>query len=187
MLGGGSKNCFTSQGCGTVFELVREAKGHWKHQILYSFTGGGEGYFPNGVIVDNAGVLYGTTQLGGDQGCGNSENPGCGTIFALTRTTDHGWKHHRILAFPPGDGQNPGASLAADSSGNFYGTAPRGGAFADNVGGIVFKLDRQANGGWKESILHSFGGPNDGESPAGNLIIDASGSIYGITPTQMKP
>jgi hypothetical protein len=182
--GGGSESCFDSDGCGTVFELVREGSRKWKHRIVYAFENNEIGDAPNGIVIDNAGVLYGTTLLGGNQGCSTAvdyEVPGCGTIFALTATPDHGWKYHQVLAFPYGDGQNPAAGLVPDGSGNLYGTTPYGGAFADNGGGVVFKLGRGANGGWSERLLHSFGGPNDGQLPAGNLIFDTSGSIYGVT------
>jgi uncharacterized repeat protein (TIGR03803 family) len=51
---------------GTVFELTPSAGGTWTETILYGFTGGADGGAPlYGVIMDNAGNLYGTTPLGG--------------------------------------------------------------------------------------------------------------------------
>jgi uncharacterized repeat protein (TIGR03803 family) len=181
--GGVSGSCFDSRGCGTVFQLAREGEGHWKHSIVYAFKSNEAGDVPNGIVIDNAGILHGTTQLGGDQGCEvNPDVVGCGIIFTATGTPDHGWQYHQVLAFSSGDGQGPEASLVADSSGNFYGTTPFGGAFAANEGGIVFKLTHEVDGNWKETILHSFGGgPHDATSPAGNLIIDSSGNLYGVT------
>lgn len=34
--------------------------------VLYSFTGGSDGATPNGVVLDSAGNLYGTTLNGGN-------------------------------------------------------------------------------------------------------------------------
>jgi uncharacterized repeat protein (TIGR03803 family) len=44
--------------------------------------------------------------------------------------------------------------------------------------GIVFKLSSSGT----ETILYSFqGGPSDGESPQGGLVMDSSGNLYGTT------
>jgi uncharacterized repeat protein (TIGR03803 family) len=53
-------------GAGTVFKLTLGAKNTWTHTVLYSFTGGIDGGEPtSGVVFDNAGNLYGTTNTGG--------------------------------------------------------------------------------------------------------------------------
>ena len=83
-----------------------------------------------------------------------------------------------MLVLAVGDGQKPQGQLSADSSGSLFGTAASGGAYN---GGIVFELAQKSNRAWKETILHSFGGPHDGFAPAGNLLFDSSGSIYGVT------
>src|ERR1700680_2269011 len=67
--------------------------------------------------------------------------------------------------------------LISDSSGSLYGETSWGGAYS---GGIVFKLSRESNGVWKETILHSFGGPNDSYEPVGILVLDGSGNLYGV-------
>src|SRR5208283_5900999 len=46
-------------GYGTVFQLTPSGSG-WTESILYAFSGS-DGAYPNGVIFDNAGNLYGTT------------------------------------------------------------------------------------------------------------------------------
>jgi hypothetical protein len=43
---------------------------------------------------------------------------------------------------------------------------------------MVFKLTPPD---WEETILYAFTGGNDGEYPAGSLIFDAKGSLYGTT------
>lgn len=51
---------------GTVFKLSPGAKNTWTNKVLYSFTGGTDGNLPtSGVVLDNAGNLYGTTNKGG--------------------------------------------------------------------------------------------------------------------------
>jgi uncharacterized repeat protein (TIGR03803 family) len=53
-----------------------------------------------------------------------------------------------------GDGENPIAGLTLDTTGNLYGTTIFGGA--NGGGGTVFKLAPNADGSWRESVLHSF-------------------------------
>ena len=45
--------------------------------------------------------------------------------------------------------------------------------------GTVYQL-MPSNGGWVENVLVNFDGAN-GSGPFGNLIIDASGNLYGTT------
>lgn len=68
-----------------------------------------------------------------------------------------------------------GAAETRDSSGNVYGTTASGGSFNR---GTVYRL---APDGTK-TILHSFtGGPRDGATPVGNLVLDNAGHVYGTT------
>jgi hypothetical protein len=53
--------------------------------VLYTFTGGTDGAFPNAVLLDSAGNLYGSTGNGGMKSLGCPYNyPGCGVVFKLT-------------------------------------------------------------------------------------------------------
>jgi uncharacterized repeat protein (TIGR03803 family) len=70
------------------------------------------------------------------------------------------------------DGAMPGAALAADPAGNFYGTTASGGAYGK---GVVFRLAPDGT----ETVLHAFTGGSDGASPAGRLTLDAAGNLYG--------
>jgi hypothetical protein len=46
----------------------------------------------------------------------------------------------------------------------------------------VFELSPSAGGAWTEKVLHSFGrDSSDGAAPYGNLIIDSTGTLYGMT------
>ena len=76
------------------------------------------------------------------------------------------------------DGGFPQSALVRDTAGNFYGTASEGGAAGF---GNVFKLARAKSGGWTETVLYSFAGGADGSDPAGELIFDAAGNLYGTT------
>ena len=60
--------------------------------------------------------------------------------------------------------------------GKLYGTTHNGGAAG---AGTVFELSPNGRGGWNESLLHSFTGGADGESPFGNVIFDRQGNLYG--------
>ena len=52
-----------------VYQLTPGYTG-WSQSVLYSFTGGADGGFPESTVtIDNAGNLYGTTVAGG-QRCG---------------------------------------------------------------------------------------------------------------------
>jgi uncharacterized repeat protein (TIGR03803 family) len=71
--------------------------------------------------------------------------------------------------------------LIRDAAGNLYGTASQGGKTRRSCllagCGVVFKL----NPAGQETILHTFTGPPDGETPMGSLVQDAAGNLYGIT------
>jgi hypothetical protein len=77
------------------------------------------------------------------------------------------------------DGGNPQGPLAADASGNLYGSAQTGGLGY----GVIFKLAPPAAQGeaWTESVLYSFTNGADGAAPAGGLVLDGKGNLYGVT------
>jgi uncharacterized repeat protein (TIGR03803 family) len=75
------------------------------------------------------------------------------------------------------DGADPSSSLISDGAGNFYGTTVYGGK---RDLGSVFELS--PNGGWNETVLHSFTGGKDGEYPRFSpLMFDSAGNLYGTT------
>ncbi len=152
-------------GWGTVFKVSASGT----ETVFYTFQGGNDGAQPfAGLIRDSAGNLYGTTDLGG--GCPNAID-GCGTIFRLS-PTGHETVLHRFQGSP--DGMFPFGSLVRDSAGNLYGTTTGGGAYGL---GTVFKLSAAG----QFTLMYNFTGGNDGTSPAGTLVRDASGNLYGTT------
>jgi uncharacterized repeat protein (TIGR03803 family) len=146
---------------GTVFKIDPTGA----ETVLYNFTGGADGEFPQtGLVRDSAGNLYGTV------------GSNFGEVFKL----DTSGKETTLYTFLGGsDGGFLHGDLVRDSAGNLYGTAISGGdtncaAFGR---GVVFKVDPNGN----ETVLHSFTGP-DGVEPFGNLVQDTAGNIYGIAP-----
>ena len=155
---------------------------------LFSFNNADGGFPASGFIADSNGNLYGTA-LGGGQLNGAcsaiyAQYPGCGVVYKLTPPAkgQTAWAQSVLYAFQGGaDGGNPSGNLVADGHGDLYGTAQFGGA---NGNGVVFKLTPPASstGQWTETVLYNFqGGPGDGATPSGDLLIDSAGALYGTT------
>jgi uncharacterized repeat protein (TIGR03803 family) len=156
---------FGGLGNGVVFELVRSGSG-WSESTLYEFGGALDGGLPlAGVILDNAGNVYGDTVQGGTEGGG--------VAFELSRSGG-GWTYAVLSNF---NGILNG-ELAFDSAGNLYGTTYGGGAFG---GGLIFKLS-ESGGVWTQTAIYNFTA-GTGDSPIGGVTFDASGNYYG-TATQ---
>src|SRR5271169_2414365 len=113
----GSANCpglNPPTGCGVVFELSPPSggTGPWTETVLYTFTGGADGAYPQASLVfDTKGNLYGTTSSGGStsgtvcQGIG-----GCGVVFELSppKSGSGPWTESPIYTFTGGsDGAVP--------------------------------------------------------------------------------
>jgi uncharacterized repeat protein (TIGR03803 family) len=145
--------------------------------VLYMFQGGSDGGLPSaGLIADSAGNLYGTAMAGGVGSCLSFS--GCGVVFELANNNG-AWVETPLYAFTGGhDGGHPVAGLIADKAGDFYGTTEVGGA---KYLGIVFRLAKDKDGGYTETVLHGFAGGKDGEYPFASLIADKNGDLYGTT------
>jgi uncharacterized repeat protein (TIGR03803 family) len=148
--------------------LLTLSGGAQTYTVLYSFTGGTDGAMPvGGVILDEAGNLYGTTFGLGSLGDGDQ----LGTVFELSP----GGNFTLLHGFGPesSGGEDPMATLVRDSAGNLYGTTPNGGL---NYG-TVFKVDNEGN----FSLLYSFTGQADGYYPSAPVTPDPAGNLYGTT------
>jgi uncharacterized repeat protein (TIGR03803 family) len=78
------------------------------------------------------------------------------------------------------DGFYPESGLIADANGNLFGTTAAGGASA-HAYGTVFEVAKTSSGYASTPItLVRFGGAN-GAFPAGALIMDANGDLFGTT------
>ena len=155
--GGGSKNCYPTNGCGTVYEITPEGA----FTTVYSFN---EAAGPSQVLQATDGNFYGTTNYGG---LSTNCNSGCGTVFQLTPdgvlTT--------VYSFGGSDGSQPDGIIQA-SDRNFYGFTLGGGASGY---GTIFKV----TAGGTLTTLYSFSG-TDGIEPT-SLIQAKRGSFYGLT------
>jgi uncharacterized repeat protein (TIGR03803 family) len=145
-------------------------------KTLYTFKGGNkDGGLPTaGVILDAAGNLYGTVEVGG----GHSS----GAVFELTPGAG-GWTKHVLHVFTGTDGAHPDASLTLDAAGNLYGTTGCCGYLGHGLSepGVVFELTPNSDGTWVERTLYKFTGGTDGGTPNGSLIFDQGGNLYGTT------
>jgi uncharacterized repeat protein (TIGR03803 family) len=107
-------------------------------------------------------------------GCGGSQSPASVTPQGLSPQQSHAkavYSSLHVFGRSKGDGTYPQADLI-DLKGTLYGTTSAGGA---SGGGTVFSITTSG----KETVLHSFGGP-DGAEPMGRLL-NVNGMLYGTT------
>ena len=159
---------------GTVFKLDQAGK----VSIIHNFLAGSDGENPclTDLISDAAGNLYGTTSQGGT-------NPilcSCGVVFKLGPSAQETILHRFTQG--PNDGTFPEAGLVRDPAGNLYGTTFFGGnvcrySNADGGCGTIFRISPTG----KETILYNFTGGAEGANPAGRLLLDSAGNLYGTT------
>jgi uncharacterized repeat protein (TIGR03803 family) len=155
-------------GNGTVFRL--DPSGHEK--VLYNFCSAAncaDGAGPVGIIRDAVGNFYGATGGGG--------NSGYGTVFKLDKAGHETVLYSFCSAANCADGASPPAGVIQDAAGSLYGTTTWNG---NAGGGTAFRLDKAGN----LTVLHTFcfsGNCADGANPAGGLIQDAGGYLYGTT------
>ena len=80
----------------------------------------------------------------------------------------------------PSDGSFPTAGLVFDRYGVAYGTTTSGGTYGS---GTVFMMSPPTTGnvGWTETVLYNFAGGVDGGGPFAGVVLDKTGSLYGVT------
>jgi uncharacterized repeat protein (TIGR03803 family) len=152
-------------------------------QVLYTFTGGTDGAYPDATVTfDRAGNLYGTTYGH------NSE----GGVYELQKYGSS-WVFKSLYNFQPeNDGSGPQAPVVFGPDGTLYGTTMYGGNECYSSGcGTVFNLQPPARicsrveCPWTEHQLYWFRGSgemNDGYHPgSGPLVFDSAGNLYGTT------
>ena len=177
-LGGTTICAVNNNGCGGIYKLTHGTSG-WAESNLYSFTNGTDGSNPAATLLrDSAGNLFTTTINGGQ---------GAGSVFELSPASGGSFNGHVLYDFPVlSEGMVPYSGLTPDGLGNYYGTTSTGGINAGCIYfsgcGTVFKLSPNGKGGWLETVIYAFTGKNgDGLFPTGNLLLDASGNLYGTT------
>ena len=168
MLGSASPTCFQSQG---------------NLQILHDFTPQQVGTSgPAGVIIDNAGNLYGAAPNGGDNDAGYA--------FKLSRLS--GWLLDPLFSFLGGNTGDQPVGLIMGRNGSLYGGAQGGiqncGSDGSQYCGLVYNLRPKpticgtALCGWNETVPYRFSSGSDG-SGAIVSVSDQAGNLYGTTYT----
>ncbi len=162
-------------------------------RVLYSFgsnpNDGTTPLYSTSPILDAKGNIFGVTLYGGTFDGG--------TVFEVSPNSDGTWSETILYDFCTEAGGGtcpngglPGGGLVEDAKGNLYGVAAEGGApcaLLGNLGcGVVYKLSPPSlpGGAWTETVIHSFCQVNrcaDGGGPAGKLILDKAGNLYGTT------
>jgi len=179
--GGGSACGSQNMGCGTVFKLTpppsfcRMVLCPWTETVIYRAASPSDpSTFIGGVILDNAGNIYGMSFGGGS---GNCFGMGCGTVYKLTPSGGT-YTVSVLYSFQGGnDGAAPSGDLAMDAAGNLYGAATYGGQHGF---GTVFKLVHSA-GGYTFQLLYTFTNGADGSAPQGSVVLDSAGNLYGTS------
>jgi uncharacterized repeat protein (TIGR03803 family) len=144
-----------ANGYGVVYKLTPGQSG-WTETVLYSFANSPDGANPvNGVLLDTAGNLYGTTFSGG--------STGNGTVYELTSSGGK-WTDKVIANI-----SSTYSGLTMDAKGNIFGTTYR----------AVFKMVPNGKGGWNLSKIFTF--PKAGTNPNGTPVVDGAGNVYGTT------
>jgi uncharacterized repeat protein (TIGR03803 family) len=158
--------------CGVAFELTPGSGGSWIENVIHAFSNDNGGYNPtSGLVFDKTGNLYGTTRSNSQSGLG-------GIVFELTPGSND-WTETVIYTLPDASlCCFPGPNMIIDAAGNLYGASVGGGSASL---GMVFRLSPRPGGLWTETTLHSFLGGRDGQDPAGSLIFDPAGNLYGTT------
>ncbi|HWY22560.1 MAG TPA: choice-of-anchor tandem repeat GloVer-containing protein [Candidatus Acidoferrum sp.] len=151
---------------GIVYQLTPESNGTWAEKLIYPFTSAGVSGPAGNLVLDSAGNLYSVCAF---------------CIFELMPGPNGTWTEKTLYTFQGGpDGAYPEA-VVSDKAGNLFGTTYSGGVHH----GTVFELSHGANGTWSERVLHRFQPDGvDGVFPQfATLAIDASGNLYGTTPS----
>jgi uncharacterized repeat protein (TIGR03803 family) len=156
-------------GYGTTFSLTLGGK----ETVLHTFDGA-DGESPEGSLVrDKNGNIFGITHTGGS----STDNPlcpgGCGTLYEIS-ASDVMTTLHNFGGV--GDGAYLAAGVVIDLNGNLYGATILGGNSTCGCG-TVFKISPSG----EELFLYSFPGGAEGIQPAGGVVLDGKGNLYGVT------
>jgi uncharacterized repeat protein (TIGR03803 family) len=144
---------------GSVYKLSNSG-GVWTETTLWAFTGGADGFFPNGgVTFDRSGNLYGTMDTG---------------VFEVS-PSGGGWTETVLHTFQiETEGLSSLAGVIFDNAGNLYSDTFGGGP---EEGGTVFEMT-PGGGSWNFQVLYPF---NRGNGTVGTgLIFDNAGNLYGV-------
>ncbi|MGC2112003.1 MAG: choice-of-anchor tandem repeat GloVer-containing protein [Candidatus Korobacteraceae bacterium] len=147
---------------GSVYKLTNSG-GVWTETTLWAFTGGADGFFPNGgVVFDRSGNLYGTMNTG---------------VFELS-PSGGGWTESVIHTFQyQVEGLSSESNMIFDNAGNLYSSTFTQGPSQD---GTVFEMT-PSSGSWNLQVIHPVG-----HTIGSSLNFDAAGNLYGVTITDQS-
>jgi len=160
---------------GTVFEIAKTSVGYANTATtLVSFDDANGANPWDGLILDNNGNLFGTTESGGAYSGG--------TAFEIIDTPSGYASVPTTLVSFNGTGVGPRAGLLTDANGDLFGTTTHGAWYQMYyIGGAVFEIAKTGTGyASTPTALVGFYG-SDGSNPCGGLIADASGNLFGTT------
>jgi uncharacterized repeat protein (TIGR03803 family) len=147
-----------------IFKLHDSAQRGWVGTVFQSFPPNVGGLPSGSLTFGTDGNLYAGTTTGG---------LGYGGVYKLTPSGKMTW----LYSFTDGaDGWGAG-DVTFDKAGNLYGITGGTGY------GSIFKLTRPSSGQttWTENVLYTFSDGADGGGPAGALVVDDAGNVYGTT------
>jgi len=155
---------------GTVFQLLSNGQASDLHSFGGWVTGDGASPF-SGLVRDGEGNLYGVTNNGGTGTVCVTTGGGCGTLYEIQADGEETLLYQ--FGTIAGDAASPMSGLLLVGT-TLYGTAG-GGASGY---GVVFSFDLASG---TETVIYNFVGGTDGKYPAGILVHDGEGNLYGVT------
>lgn len=158
---GGTTGCDQRLGCGTIFKITKAGEA----RVIYRFTGLADGAYPQSLIRDAAGNLYGVAYQGGSDNVGTVFKFDTAGVFTVL---------HSFGAGSNPDGGNPVGKLTRNNTNGSLTGATRFGGTAGL--GAIYRLDADDN----ESIIHNFFGREGGANPTAG-VLDIGGVLYGTT------
>jgi uncharacterized repeat protein (TIGR03803 family) len=152
----------TGQSGGLVFSLTSSGE----FSVLYKFTPGAKGNFPDGedpiqIFQGPDGKLYGETGVGGAYNVG--------TLFRLN-TDGSGFQLLHSFCVSCANGYNP-QGMVAGADGNVYGTTEYGGENCEESCGGIFQIN-VTTGSYK--LVRTLG-----LNPS-NMVVGPNGTLYGL-------
>ena len=144
-------------------------------QVIHNFTGQDEGSYPSGLVINQAGELYGPTHTIG------------GTVFKMLKAGSD-WLLSTLYTFAGGPQGSAPEELIIGRNGILYGPAFGGIQNCSYYGpcGLIFSLRPAPTAcltgscSWSENVVDSFTGPTDAWDGRG-LVSDRAGNLFGVS------